>query len=78
MPMCPFTTHMLYRGRMSFAWNLFFIENYLCKYERRKSINERKRVQQGEERPRKGLLKEREQGGGKDGAHECLLRAFPY
>lgn len=41
-------------------------------------INERKRVQQGEERPRKGILKEREEGGGRDGADECLLRAFPY
>lgn len=37
-----------------------------------------RRVQQGGERPRKGILKEREQGGGRDGADECLLRAFPY
>lgn len=41
-------------------------------------INERKRAQQGEDRPRKDLLKEGEQGGGRDGAHECLLRAFSY
>lgn len=41
-------------------------------------INERKRVQQGEGRLRKGILKEGEQGGGRDGADECLLRAFPY
>lgn len=41
-------------------------------------INERKRVQQADERARKGILKEGEQGGGRDGADECLLRAFPY
>lgn len=37
-----------------------------------------RRVQQGGEGPRKGILREREQGGGRDGADECLLRAFPY
>lgn len=41
-------------------------------------INERKRVQQAGERPRKGILRERDQGGGRDGADKCLLRAFPY
>lgn len=39
-------------------------------------INERKRVQQGEERPRKGLLKEGEQGGRKGWGRRVPLESF--
>lgn len=39
-------------------------------------INERKRVQQGEERPRKGLLKEGEQGGRKGWGIRVPLESF--
>ena len=39
-------------------------------------INERKRVQQGEERPRKGLLKEGEQAGRKGWSTREPLESF--
>ena len=77
--MCPcvlFTVDVLHCGEDVLCVEFIFHWELLVQIRAAEIINERGRVQQGEERPRKGILKEREHRGRKGWSGRVPLESF--
>lgn len=77
--MCPcvlFTVDVLHCGEDVLCMEFIFHWELLVQIRAAEIINERGRVQQGEERPRKGILKEREHRGRKGWSGRVPLESF--